>query len=62
MYRSYFPGEWNGLINKHNGDIIPNGIEILSILTHQTAINRLGYGYAAAVGELSLPYTSIETL
>src|SRR5215831_2909977 len=59
--RLRFTGEWNGFVDEHNGNIIPNGIEILPILTHQTTVNRFGYRCAAAVGELSLTYTIIET-
>lgn len=36
--------KWNGFVNEHNGDIIPDRIEILPILTHQTAVDGLGHG------------------
>ena len=53
--------EWNGFVDEHDGDIIPNGIEIPPIFTHQATVDGLCHRCATAVGELSLTYTIIET-
>jgi hypothetical protein len=53
-------GERNSFVDEHDGNIIPNGIEILPILTYQATVDRLCHWRPAAVGELPLAYTVVD--
>src|SRR5262245_3826697 len=53
-------GEWDGFINEHDGNVIPNGVEIPPILTHQATVDGLGHRCPTAVGELPLTYTVVD--